>query len=231
MVAIRLAPDQLGSSVGRIVARVRSRLAMVVALCLVAGAVVTVARAGTPRPILRSGGNARVRGRFQMRGVITRAVDVTGERRGEHVRRTWAIHPAGCARNVCRRLQVVRNRGRIRNSYVVLHRVGKGRYRGSGVFWVALKCLGHRYRLGSRVPYTITLQVARRERVGSVWYATSIRATYANRSRTDATRCPLGPASDAARYVGRLASRLPVPPYSIAHSSKSGTTTTPATTT
>jgi hypothetical protein len=147
-----------------------------------------------------------------MRGVITQAVDVTGERRGERVRRTWAIHPAGCARNVCQRLQVVRNRGRIRDSYVVLHRVGRGRYRGKGIFFVALKCLGRRYRLGSRVPYTITLQIARRELVGSVWYATSIRATYTNRSRTDATRCPLGPASDAARYVGKLTSRLPPRP-------------------
>jgi hypothetical protein len=194
------------------VSRVRTRLAMVVALCLLAGAVVTVARAGTPRPKLRSGGDARVRGRFQMRGVITQAVDVTGERRGDRVLRTWAIHPAGCVGSVCRRLQVVRNRGAIKNSYVALHRLGPGRYRGSGVFWVALECLGHRYRLGSRVPYTITLLVARSELVGSVWYATSIRATYANRSRTDGTRCPLDPASDAARYVGRLASRLPPQP-------------------
>jgi hypothetical protein len=151
-----------------------------------------------------------------MRGVITEAVDVRGERRGERVLRNWAIHPAGCVRSLCGQLQVVRNRGRIRDSYVVLHRIGIGRYRGSGVFWVALKCLGHRYRLGSRAPYTITLQVTRQRRVGSVWYATAIRATYANRSRTDGTRCPLGPESDAARYVGRLASRLPRPvPYGL----------------
>jgi hypothetical protein len=148
------------------------------------------------------------------------------------VRRRWVIHSVGCVGGVCSRLHVIRNRSDVRNSYVVLQRVGAGAYRGSGAFWVGLECLGRRYRLGSRAPYTITLHVTRRRRVGAVWYATSIRATYTNHSRTDTTRCPLGPASDAARYDGALKSRLPaVPVTKTTPTNTTGTTTTPTGTT
>lgn len=158
-------------------------------------------------------GDARVGGTFVMRGVVTDTVNVRGERRGERVTRKWTIRALSChGGSVCHRLLLTRNRGRVKGSFVVLRRVGPGNYRGSGTFWVALECLGRRYRLGSRAPYTITVHVVSRRRIGSVWYATTVRATYTNPSRSDNTRCPLGPASDAARYRGRLTSKLPKPP-------------------
>ena len=180
-------------------------------LCVALAGVPALAAGRVPRTA--GPGNARIGGTFVMSGVVTVAVDVRGERRGEQVTRRWTISARGCdGGSVCDQLLLTRNRGRVMGSFVVLRRVGRGRYRGSGAFWSALRCLGHTYRLGSRAPYTITLAVARRRLIGSVWYATSVNATYANLSRSDGTRCPLGPAHDAARYRGRLESRLPKPP-------------------
>ncbi len=198
------------------------RLATLITL-LVAGAGVTIAyaRTGRARPYLP--GDTVIKGTFVMKGVITQAVNVPGERPGEHIRRTWIIHPVGCATSACRWLQVVRNRGDVKDSYVELRRTGPGRYQGSGAFWVGLQCLGRRYRLGSRAPYTITLRVTSRRRIGSVLYATAVRATYSNSARSDGTPCRLDPTSDAASYNGRLTSRLPAPPR---HTTTTHTTTT-----
>jgi hypothetical protein len=212
-----------------IVAAMRIRLATVIAVMVAIGAGVTIAygRPGPPYSV----GDAEVRGTFAMRGVITDAVNVAGERPGEQVRRTWHVHPTGCVASACDRLQVVRNRGTVRNSYVVLRRVAPGSYQGSGVFWVGLRCLGRRYSLGSRAPYTIALQVTQRRLIGSVWYATRVHASYTNLSRTDGTPCPLDGASDAARYSGRLSSRLPAPPVTTTTTTPTETTTTETTTT
>ncbi len=208
----------------------RIRLTVVVAVMLAIGAGVTIASARPGPPY--SVGDALVKGTFIMRGVITHAVNVAGERPGEHVRRTWAIRSVTCADSACSRLQVVRNRGSVQDSYVVLWRVAPGSYQGSGAFWVGLSCLGRRYSLGSRAPYTIDLQVTQRRLIGSVWYATRVHAAYTNLSRTDATPCPLGGASDAASYSGRLTSRLPKPPpATTTTTTPTGTTTTETTTT
>jgi hypothetical protein len=209
----------------------RIRLAMVLAVMVAIGAGVTLAY-GRPGPAAPySVGAALVRGTFMMRGVITQAVNVAGERLGEQVRRRWIVHPVGCLGSSCMRLQVVRNRGAVQNSYVVLRRVGPGSYQGSGVFWVGLRCLGRSYRLGSRAPYTIALEVTQRRLIGSVWYATRVYATYTNLSRSDGTPCPLDGASDAASYRGVLFSRLPAPPVTTTTTTPTGTTTTGTTTT
>lgn len=202
---------------------------MLLAVMVAIGAGVTLAygRPGPAAPF--SVGAALVRGTFVMRGVITQAVSVPSERPGEQVRRTWVIHPVGCRGSSCVRLQVLRNRGAVRNSYVVLRRVGPGSFQGSGVFWVGLRCLGRTYRLGSRAPYTIALEVTQRRLIGSVWYATRVYATYSNLSRSDGTPCPLGGASDAASYRGTLTSHLPKPP--VTTTTPTETTTTETTTT
>ena len=211
----------------------RIRVATVIAVLAAVGVAVTIAWGrpgpGAPYPV----GDAVVRGTFEMSGVITAAVNIPGERPGEHVRRTWTIHPVGCVGSACGRLLVVRNRGAVQNSYVVLRRVGPGSYQGSGVFWVGLRCLGRSYRLGSRVPYTIELEVTQRRLIGSVQYATRVYATYTNLSRSDGTPCPLGAASDAASYSGSLVSRLPKPPVTITTTTptRTETTTTETTTT
>ena len=171
--------------------------------------------------------DARVVGRFSMDGVVTVAVNVRGEQPGESVYRVWTINSLGChGGSVCNRLLVTRNRGPVRGSFVVLHRTGPGEYSGRGVFWVPLTCLGRTYPLGSRAPYTITLRVGSGTMVGNVRYATTVSAVYTNRSRSDGTPCPLGPAEDAARYLGTLTSALPKPP-----AQPPRTTTTPPPTT
>jgi hypothetical protein len=177
----------------------------VLAACVLAAAAVPSLAEATVR-------DARFGGTFVMHGVVTAAVNVRGERRGERVTRKWVLHSRDCDLSVCDRLLLTRNRGSVKGSFVILRRVGPAHYRGSGAFWVALECLGRRYRLGSYVPYTIDLHVVGLRQIGSIRYATAVRATYVNRSRGDNTRCPLGPASDAARYTGRLVSKLPKPP-------------------
>ncbi len=189
----------------------RSKAAAVAVLC--AGIAQAFVAAAASAAAIASSGDARVVGTFTMRGVVTAAVNVRGERRGERVTRRWLVNAIDChGGSACNRLFLTRNRGRVSGSFTVLHRVGPGRYTGRGAFWAPLECLGRRHRLGSRVPYTITLSVAHRRRIGSVWYASTVQATYVNPSRSDRTRCPLGLAHDAARYRGRLTSRLPKPP-------------------
>jgi PKD domain len=188
-------------------------------------ALVVVAIAGTvgaPRALARSdrwdqsrrGSNidARVVGTFEMLARVTAAVNVRGEQLGERLARTWKIVPRRCQGSVCQLLRLDRERSQGRHSHLTLHRVGRGRYSGRGVFYVALSCLGTVYRYGSRVPYRITLTVRGATMVQGIRFAQRITAMYVNPRRSDATRCPLGPSHDAARYTGRASSPVPSPP-------------------
>lgn len=159
-----------------------------------------------------AGINARVHGTFSMRAKVTAAVNVRGERVGEVLRRRWVITSSNCRRNICRRLHLDRQRSDHRYSRVTLLRTGPGRYRGTGAFETALSCQGRVAPHGSRAVYLITLRVTATTTVGGVRFARRIDATYDNRQRSDATRCPLGPSHDAARYRGRVTSHLPLAP-------------------
>ncbi len=159
-----------------------------------------------------SAGDARVIGTFAMVAKVTAAVRVRGEHRGQTLRRTWTIRPSDCQGSVCRRLMLWRERsaGIVERDRV--HRTGRGRYAGSGVFYAALRCLGRTYRHGSRVPFRIRLTIVATVEVQSIRFTRRIRATYVNRARSDDTPCPLGPSHDAARYRGTLTSPIPTPP-------------------
>jgi hypothetical protein len=159
-----------------------------------------------------SAGNARVIGTFAMVAKVTTAVRVRGEHPGETLRRTWTIHPSDCSGSACRRLTLWRERSSGIVDRVRLHRTGRGRYAGGGIFYVALSCLGRTYPRGSRVPFAITLTIAAAVRVQAIRFARRIKATYVNRARSDDTPCPLGPSHDAARYTGTLSSPVPTPP-------------------
>jgi hypothetical protein len=156
--------------------------------------------------------NARVHGTFSMRAKVTAAVNVRGERAGEVLRRRWVITSSDCRRSTCRVLQLDRERSDHRHSRVTLLRTGAGRYRGTGGFHVALSCRGKVVPHGSHAVYLITLRVTAATTIGGVRFARRIAATYDNRTRSDTTRCPLGPSHDAARYRGRLTSHLPLAP-------------------
>jgi hypothetical protein len=156
--------------------------------------------------------DARVQGTFAMVARVTAAVNVRGEHRGQRLRRRWEITPLNCRGSVCDRLQLSRQRSGHRVDRVTLRRVGRGRYAGSGVFYVALRCSGRVYSRGSRVPYRITITVTGTTEVQQISFARRIRATYVNRRRSDATPCPLGASHDAARYIGSDSTPVPTPP-------------------
>jgi PKD repeat protein len=161
----------------------------------------------------RAAVDARVLGTFSMRAKVTTAVDVLGEYPGEVLTRRWLIVERDCAGDVCRVLEVDRERGQGLYSRVQLRRVGPGRYAGRGVFYAALSCGGEVYSMGSRVPYEITLTIVGTTMVDGVRFARRIGATYVNRSRRDSTPCPLGPSHDAATYTGSDTSALPTPAH------------------
>jgi|SRR5579884_1573056 len=156
--------------------------------------------------------DARVVGTFAMVAHVTTAVNVRGEHRGQTLHRSWRVTPAACSRSICRRLVLHRQRSAGIVQRVTLRRVGAGRYSGSGVFYVALRCKGRTYLKGSRAPFGITVTVAGTVTVQGIRFARRLRGTYVNPSRSDATPCPLGPSHDAARYSGSATSPAPGPP-------------------
>jgi PKD repeat protein len=186
---------------------------VVVALASAIAAPGAAARSGPSAPARGGPGvDARVVGTFAMSARVTVAVNVRGERVGQRLARTWMIVSSGCQGSVCQLLALDRLRGGGQHDQLSLQRVGRGRYAGRGVFYVALSCLGSIDPQGSRVPYRITLTVDGAAIVQGIRFARRITATYVNPRRSDATRCPLGPSHDAASYAGRLSSPLPSPP-------------------
>jgi PKD repeat protein len=105
-----------------------------------------------------------------------------------------------------------RERGGHASDRITLTRRRAGVYSGSGVFYQALACNGRRYPHGGRVPFSITVRVTRAHRVQSTLFATSLSATYVNRSRRNNTRCSGFLGHDAARYSGRLRGSPPTAP-------------------
>ena len=179
----------------------------------VLASVLVCSAAASPVPAaLAAAPPARVQGRFTMRTVITTAVNVRGEHRGERLTRSWRIRPSGCLGDVCRVLHVRRTRGHGRRLGLALYRRGDGSWVGRGSFYVALSCRGRIDRHGALAPYTIRLRVAATRTVGGIRFARRVRATYVNRTRIDRTGCAMGPSYDAARYSGRLRGGLPSPP-------------------
>jgi hypothetical protein len=143
--------------------------------------------------------DARLAGSFSMRGVVTRADHIRGERRGQVVRRRWTFS-APCPTGPCQQATLTRPRARGTDT-VALTQTAPGVYRGSGVFYVPVLCKGSLVRRGGRVPFTITVSVTG----ASSGTATKISATYANPRRTNLTSCPGRLGRDSARYTGTFA--------------------------
>lgn len=159
-----------------------------------------------PRPV-----DARISAAFVMHGVITTAVRVPGERRGQRVTRAWTFTGIDCTRNICRRLLLTRQRSANLYDRLVLVHTGTGRYAGNGLFYAPLECRGAIYPQGQAVPYRVVATITRTTTVQGTRFATGLSATYTNARRTDRTICPTGPSHDAATYTGR-ASPAPSPP-------------------
>jgi hypothetical protein len=154
---------------------------------------------------------ARLQGQFTASGTVTQAVDVPGERRGEHITRTWTFTPT-CPTGACATVRLIRQRGASANDTLLLHRQKPGYYAGTTTFTVPVRCAGRVYSAGERARYTVTLSITSATASGSTIQATGFTATYRNPSRTGLTRCYSAPAYDSARYVGAPAPPAPPAP-------------------
>jgi hypothetical protein len=154
----------------------------------------------------------RLQGAFLMRGTVTVAHHVSGERRGQPLRRLWKFTP-NCPVGTCASVTLTRWRSsRHVPDVVVLRRLGPGLYVGRSQFWVTLSCAGKIVSHGGLAAETITVRVRRTRRVGATRFATTLSASYNNPWRRNLTACPGGIGRDAATYAGALASSLPGSP-------------------
>jgi hypothetical protein len=151
---------------------------------------------------------ARLQGQFIAAGTVLSAVNVPGERRGQHVTRTWTFVPL-CPTGACATVRLTRQRGANAHDTLRLHRQRPGYYKGTGTFTVPVRCAGRIYRNGERARYTITLTVTSAVASGATAIATGFTATYRNPRRTGLTPCYSAPSYDSAHYVG-----APPPPPS-----------------
>ena len=81
---------------------------------------------------------------------------------------------------------------------LTLQQTATDTYAGSGTFFAPLRCAGRVYPHGQEVPFRITVHIT--AVTGDV--ASTISATYVNRSRINLTRCVGVLGHDAARYTG-----------------------------
>ena len=194
----------------------RALAATVLAVLALGCGLAAPALAASARPV-----DARLAGAVVMHGRVTTAVRVPDEHRGLAVTRTWTFSGSACGRQSCRRLILVRQRNTTGTDRVMLRRTGRGRYSGSGRFFVALECRGAVYPHGELVPFTISVAITRAVTVQGIRIASRLSATYTNRRRVDRTICPVGPSHDAARYSATL---TPGPPSATFSQSVNGAT-------
>jgi hypothetical protein len=144
---------------------------------------------------------ARLQGYWTASGVVTKAVNVPGEHRGDLVTRTWAFVPV-CPNGACPTVGLVRQRATGYDD-IVLHSVQPGVFVGTGSFYAPARCGATLFRKGELVPYTITVTITgvAQQPDGSV-LATTFAATYRNARRFGLTRCYSAPSYDSASYVG-----------------------------
>jgi hypothetical protein len=147
--------------------------------------------------------DARLQGSFELAGRVTAAHAVRGERVGQTVARVWSFSST-CPAGQCAQVVLVRSRAAGTDS-LMLSRTGPGRYRGSGSFFLALRCAGRVYAQGEQVPFTISVRVTLAVPFGSGTVATRVSATYVNRRRINRTPCVAALGHDAASYHGHLA--------------------------
>jgi hypothetical protein len=146
--------------------------------------------------------DARLQGTFELAGRVTAAQAVKGEHVGETVDRLWSF-ASGCPVGQCPDVALTRSRATATDS-LVLHRRGPGNYAGRGSFSAPLRCAGHVYPRGERVPFTITVKITFAVQFGAGSFATRVSATYRNSRRINRTPCVAALGHDAASYHGHL---------------------------
>ena len=146
--------------------------------------------------------DARLDGEFRMKGVITRANKVKGEKEGDKVTRTW-IFRSDCESGPCDEVLLRRHRGETRIDRLTLEHKATGEYSGKGKFRFPIRCAGRTYKKGGEARYRIDLTITA---AGADGIATDVKAKYDNTRRINHTQCgddaDLG--RDGARYTGSL---------------------------
>jgi hypothetical protein len=176
------------------------RRALVAGMFVASLVVPRSASAAAPAPTFPT---ARLQGSFQLAGRVTAAHAVRGEHVGQVVARVWSFNST-CPAGQCPQVALVRPRAGASDS-LILTRVGPGQYRGSGSFFLPLRCAGRVYARGEQVPFTITVTVTLAVPFGDGMVATRVSATYLNRRRINRTPCVAALGHDAASYHGHLA--------------------------
>jgi hypothetical protein len=146
-----------------------------------------------------------------MKGKITRADNVRGERKGQRITRKWSFSST-CASGACKTAKVTRRRTHGQKDTTVLQRVRPNFYSGNGRFYVRLRCAGRVYPRGGLATMSISVRITRSDTVQGKAFATRISASYKNPRRVNRTPCPGGIGRDAATYSGSLTSPVPTPP-------------------
>jgi len=172
-----------------------------IGLALRAGATPALAAGPAPAPAPLLAG-ARLQGFYVVSGIVTTAVGVPGEHRGDHVRRIWALQPpAACPTGPCETVALIRRRA-AGTDKLLLRRRRAAFYSGVGAFLAPVRCGGRLYRKGELVTFTITLQITAVAVQGTDVQATGFVAHYRNRGRLGLTRCVSPPSYDSASYLG-----------------------------
>ncbi len=147
-------------------------------------------------------GEARLQGRFELRGRVTVAHAMIGEHVGEIVTRSWTFVPQ-CAAGPCGQVLLLRQRAQGSDKTMLSERA-PGHYAGAGAFFAPLHCGTRAYAHGELVPFTITARVTDEAASAGAVVATALSASYTNRTRTNLTRCVDVHRDDAAVYTGAL---------------------------
>jgi hypothetical protein len=192
-------------------------------LAAAAAATLAALSAGMSAGAADSGG--RLQGTWTMKGKITRADNVRGERKGQRIRREWKLSST-CASGPCKTVKVTRKRTAGQKDTTMLTRVRRNYYSGKGRFYVRLRCNGKVYPRGGLATMTLTVKVTRSATVQGKPFATGITATYNNPKRVNRTPCAGGIGRDAATYTGTLSSPVPTAPSASFDFSSDALTTT-----
>jgi PKD domain-containing protein len=153
----------------------------------------------------------RLQGTWTMKGKITRADNVRGERKGQRITREWKFSST-CASGPCNTAKLTRKRTHGQRDATVLERVRRNVYSGKGRFYVRLRCAGKVYPRGGLATMSISVKVTRSVTVQDKLFATRMSATYNNPKRVNRTPCAGSIGRDAATYTGTLTSPVPTPP-------------------
>jgi PKD repeat protein len=170
------------------------------------------AGAGTGGTSPGGGSAARLQGAWTMKGKITRADNVRGERKGQKVKRSWTFTP-NCSTGPCSKVVLRRERSNKQVDKVTLKRSGST-YKGSGKFYVRLKCNGKTYRHGGIAYYSIKVRVTKSTTVQNQTFASAISASYSNSRRVNKTPCTGSIGRDAGTYSGKYTVAAPKASYS-----------------